>query len=132
MQVEQDGWVTIVAYSNEALEAGLKAIRDIVAEIETGTIYRCRLSEYEHSVPCRAMPLLERVSPTLETGGSITPVATDLTHVQGCQGGWRTSIRLLRRRAAWQGGPCSRQVCLQARLLSNSTTACRYTASELQ
>ena len=40
-QIEQDGWVTVVAYSDEALEAGLQAIRDVVAEIETGTIYRC-------------------------------------------------------------------------------------------
>ena len=41
VQIEQDGWVTVVAYSDQALEAGLQAIRDVVAEIETGTIYRC-------------------------------------------------------------------------------------------
>lgn len=33
--------MTVVAYSDAALEAGLQAIRDVVAEIETGTIYRC-------------------------------------------------------------------------------------------
>lgn len=36
--------MTVVAYSDEALEAGLQAIRDVVAEIETGTIYRCTAS----------------------------------------------------------------------------------------
>lgn len=42
MQIEQDGWVTIVAYSTSALEAALKIVRDTVAEIEPGQIYRCR------------------------------------------------------------------------------------------
>lgn len=41
MQIAQDGWVTVMAYSDEKLEAALKIIRDTVAEIESGEIYRC-------------------------------------------------------------------------------------------
>lgn len=40
INIEQDGWVTIVAYSTSALEAALKIVRDTVAEIEPGQIYR--------------------------------------------------------------------------------------------
>jgi len=40
LQIEQDGWVTIVAPTHEALAAALQIVRDTVAEIEPGQIYR--------------------------------------------------------------------------------------------